>query len=365
MLSKNHFVVTRGESDRVFESFDADHDGKLSVYDFTSRATRDTYSLIQFDGPEAKLLKKHERVKNKKRTKGNSRSAFPSQAVFSFPMSRLITSFREKMELKAGSGETWSDHRAFRFAMEKARYFDRSRSGALTAPQLVRWLDTLDFPVPSQTVDSLMQRYPASTASDKFDYLEFLDNVYPQIKGKVGRTSTMTKPTPPASHSRPSSSHAHARSTPAPRRLQPMGAWNVPFRPFASTSQHNTATPIINAQSSGVSGSMTARGWMQHSHTNTQKTGSATARGITIKRRKNAKPDFSKLTGQLEVTFDSTSRGYRYKPRRKKYKSRSASATAESDDDDDGEVYDPVKHYVAPPRTRGICRNHTYRNNLW
>jgi Ca2+-binding EF-hand superfamily protein len=255
MLVKNDFEITRHEADHVFESFDNDRDGFLTVYDFTSRASRDHVAHLNFEGEEAKLINK----KNKKRTRNNARSAFPSATVFSFPMPKLITSFRQKMELKAGSGETWSDYRAFRYAMEKARFFDRSKSGKISPSQLQRWLDSLDFPVPSQTIQGLMKLYPSKDNTEMFDYLNFLDGIYPECEGKVGRA-----PPPPPSTRSITHTQSRSPSYPLPRsdKLQPMGIWSAALSsPSASASTSTSTSTSAPRSTLALAGSMTARAW--------------------------------------------------------------------------------------------------------
>jgi Ca2+-binding EF-hand superfamily protein len=255
MLAILGLFATRAQSDQLFEKYDANGSGNLSIHEFWVQCRPSDYRCLT--GFENKQ-KVDEAIMHRARKRMFIREsllhtavATPTvhQAVYSIPIERLLSGIRDKIRQNSMVDYTLSTPRTRRFLQKLFEYNDPMATGQVDARALKRVLDHINFSAISPYyIQTLCQHFPGS-APDTIDYVSLCLGVYPQ-EARPPLTSVLGQGpiyTPPEAN-RPFS---------ATMRPSPFNNGSMTQRPASSMSRFSqTGRP----RPASRGGAMTSRG---------------------------------------------------------------------------------------------------------
>jgi len=176
--------ATPAQADALFDKYDAQGRGFLSLHELMSRAgsalesdfargghlTTSTVSDLASgsnEGPRSDDMfvnrGKRQFLRHKLTGEGE-RPITPRQPAQLISVPIVVRALREKMRINSKVGDTGSMPRARRVLARVFESFDPLELGSITQEQLVRALHSINFPLGEQHIRILMDAFPAATA---------------------------------------------------------------------------------------------------------------------------------------------------------------------------------------------------------
>lgn len=176
--------ATRIQSDGLFEKYDTNGSGNLSIHEFWVQARPQDYrSLPGF--ADKQIV--DEMVMNRARKRMYIKESLlhtavqppvPPPTVYSLPTERLLAGVRDKIRQNSVVDQTLSAQRTRRFLIKQFEYKDPDGLLWVTEQGLRRVLDQINYCVGGHHVKALLQAFPGPS-EDTFDYRRFAHSVYP------------------------------------------------------------------------------------------------------------------------------------------------------------------------------------------
>ena len=169
--------ATQEQADRLFDKYDTQRRGYLSLHELMCRAS----SALESDhsGPTTSELasgradgaRSDEMFASKgkrqflrlKLTGEGERPITPRQATNQITVPAITRALREKLRVNSKVGDTGSIPRSRRELARVFEYYDPHQTGSLTPEQLVRALHSVNFPLGEQHLNLLLESFPSAT----------------------------------------------------------------------------------------------------------------------------------------------------------------------------------------------------------
>jgi Ca2+-binding EF-hand superfamily protein len=179
--------ATREQANMLFERYDTNGDGVLTVHEFLTKARPQDYPARPVNFGETYSFRTAKRMYLGDTLNGrNPRPMTPSDHVYHVSEDTIAERVRFRMANKAGKGPHYEETpNAKRDLTSAFLFWDENNTGSVTRWQLGRVLGTLNISLGETHLEMLMDRYPTKKIGDanqEFNYHEFVDHVYP---GKV------------------------------------------------------------------------------------------------------------------------------------------------------------------------------------
>lgn len=176
---------TPEQADQLFEKYDINGDGDLTVHEFLTKAYPDDYPGMKpldasryYDwrlGGAGKRLFPDEGI--------GARPITPHSAVFTLNWSQMAATIRNKIKLRERSGTAVSIPNARRKLAQKFEFYDPQNLGCVTKENLEKALATIGITYGDSHLSELMAKCPPEDypedAEPVFDYVSFCMKVYP------------------------------------------------------------------------------------------------------------------------------------------------------------------------------------------
>lgn len=177
---------TQAVSDALFEKYDRNGSGQLSVPEFWLQyRPQDYVGLPGFTDTEK--YKREEKLMNRGKrmyireslTHTAVQPRLPHHSVYMLPIESLLEGIRDKIRMNSVSDQTLSSARTRRYLSKLFEYGDPDGTGSCDANALEVVLNKLNFEVGSHYVNVLMQHYPFQHDRSRLDYRALCLAVYP------------------------------------------------------------------------------------------------------------------------------------------------------------------------------------------
>jgi len=182
--------ATEEQAKVLFEKYDANGSGNLSIHEFWVQARPQDYrSLPGFDD------KQHvdEMIMNRARKRMYIKESLlhtsvepptPHPSVYSLPTERLLNGIRDKIRQNSVVDQTLSTQKTRHYLMKLFQYHDEARRGYCGKKVLQRVLDYINYAVGDHYIDAFVRAYPGPQP-ETVDYQRLCFAVYPQAKSAV------------------------------------------------------------------------------------------------------------------------------------------------------------------------------------
>lgn len=189
--------ATREQADMLFNKYDANGDGELSVHEFLTRAKAPDYPGLRVGEPfDARQGRGKKQFNNTARYGIPVKASTPAAAIYDMGTERIYTCIRERLEQTARTGSVLSDFKARRKLFRVFEVKDPSRSGRISIEDFREMLKTsVGVVMGGQHIRALCAKYADSDAM--IDYPKLVMEVYPS-KAEAPLTSLYRSPDPPS-----------------------------------------------------------------------------------------------------------------------------------------------------------------------
>jgi len=175
--------ATKQQADALFEKYDANGDGILTVHEFLTRARPTDYPGRVINNGEKYSFRTGKRMfLDDTLNRRPVRPMTPTDDVFHVSERTIAQRIREKMGNMPGSGQHYNETPlALNDLMKKFGYYDPHGTGFCTARSLRRALQNLNLSVGDSHLELLMDQFPGPTQNGQptFNYPKFSQYVYP------------------------------------------------------------------------------------------------------------------------------------------------------------------------------------------
>lgn len=233
--------ATKDQADALFEKYDANGDGILTVHEFLTRARPTDYPGRVINNGEKYSFRTGKRMYLEDTLNRRAvRPQTPTDDVFHVSERTIAERIREKMGNMPGTGQHYNETPlALNDLMKKFGYYDPQCTGFCTARSLRRALQNLNLSIGDSHLDLLMDKFagPNVQGQAQFNYPKFSQFVFP---GK------------PAMASLPRHTSLQLRGKPAYGSLR-NGSSHMDFaRPVVAVPDRNARAKAAGAQSLGM-----------------------------------------------------------------------------------------------------------------
>lgn len=257
MLAILGLFATKEQADHLFEKYDTNHSGNLSIHEFWVQCRpQDYHSLPGFEDKQ----KIDEAIMNRARKRMYVKESLlhcavpppvPAPTVYSIPLERLLTGIRDKIRQNAMVDYTLSTQRTRRYLQKLFEYNDPEGTGCVSTGALKRVLDHINYSAMAEHfIAAFSKSYPGSEPGT-INYIKLVYAVYPQETSPILTSGFgQSRAFPPDTY-RP-----YSASSP-PRTRHSAFSGSMTQRQAASRPQSSMARFVGKPVSRG--GSMTSR----------------------------------------------------------------------------------------------------------
>lgn len=175
--------ATKQQADALFEKYDANGDGVLTVHEFLTRARPTDYPGRAINTGERYSFRTGKRMYLEDSLNGRPvRPRTPPDDVFHVSERTLAERIREKMGNMPGVGQHYNETPlALNDLMKKFGFYDPQSTGFCSARNLRRALQNLNLSIGDSHMDLLMDKFagPMQNGQQTFNYPKFSQYVYP------------------------------------------------------------------------------------------------------------------------------------------------------------------------------------------
>lgn len=175
--------ATKAQADALFEKYDANGDGVLTVHEFLTRARPTDYPGRHINNGEKYSFRTGKRMYLEDSLNGKPvRPQTPPDDVFHVSERTIAERIREKMGNMPGVSQHYVETPlALNDLMKKFGYYDPNSTGFCSARNLRRALQNLNLSVGDSHLELLMDKFvgPAQIGEQTFNYPRFCQYVFP------------------------------------------------------------------------------------------------------------------------------------------------------------------------------------------